>query len=100
MNDVATHTMADRVTELARQIEEAFSDVEIDLMVFPSGSVMLDIRRHSRLYVLAYSPQRGFGVDEVRGEEGFLVGYAFASPDFDPAAEQLWALVSKSSPRQ
>ena len=100
MNDIATHTMADRVTELSRQIEQAFPDVAVDVMAFPSGSVMLDIRRHARLYVLAYSQNRGFGVDEVQDDEGFLVGYAFTSEDFETAAERLWELVNNSQPRR
>jgi hypothetical protein len=57
---------------------------------------MLDVRRAGHLYVLSYSPTRGFGVDEVSDGEGFQIGYRFAYDEFEPAAERLWELVAGS----
>src|SRR5438552_804552 len=45
--------------------------VSTEITTFPSGAVMLDVRRGDRLFVLAYSPSwPGFGVDEVLGGTG------------------------------
>ena len=99
MNDVASAAVLDRITDLARRVQSGFPDARVELTRFPSGGAMLDVVRCERLYVLEYAPTRGgFGVDEVRDDEGFLTSYAFASEDFEPAAERLWELVSRSAP--
>jgi hypothetical protein len=100
MNDVAALSVLDRIADLSKRIGEAYPDARVELSRFPSGNAMLDVVRCERLYVLEYAPARGgFGVDEVREDEGFLVGYAFTSEDFEPAAERLWELVNDSSPQ-
>jgi hypothetical protein len=86
--------MVEKIRGLAEQIRASASDAEVEFTAFPSGSAMIDVRRGGRLFVLAYSPTRGFGVDEVRDGEGFLLGYAFTSDSLAPAAERLRQLVA------
>jgi hypothetical protein len=84
--------MTEKMAALAKQIA-TLPRASVDFSVLPSGSAMLDVRRDGRLYVLAYSPERGFGVDEVGDDDGFLVSYRFTYPGFEPAAARLWELV-------
>ena len=78
---------------LGDQLAAVFSDVEFELNEFPSGNAMLDIRRAGRAFVMSYSAVNGFGVDELRPDDGFLPGYQFAFQGFVPAAEKLRELV-------
>jgi hypothetical protein len=83
-----------RLSSLADEIRNSVSGADVELTEFPSGSAMLDVRISGRLYVLEYSPTRGFGVDEVQDGEGFTLGYRFASGDVQAAAEELSNLLS------
>jgi len=86
--------MLNKIRALADQIRASTSDTEVDFTAFPSGSAMIDVRRGGRLFVLAYSPERHFGVDEVLDGEGFQISYRFTSECFEPAAERLRELVA------
>ena len=85
--------MLDRIAQLENDIKNQFPTAETELKDFSSGSAMLDIRFMDRLFVMAYSPESGFGVDEVLEGEGFDMGYRFLSDDFEPAAEELYRLL-------
>jgi hypothetical protein len=89
--------MQDRLANLAAEIEAAFPEAKAELESFPSGAAMLDVRRGGRLFVLAYTPRGGFGVDEVGEEEGFDTGYKFVSEGFDEAAEELRRLLRSAA---
>jgi hypothetical protein len=89
--------MVERIRILAEQIRAAAPDSEVDFTPFPSGSAMLDVRRGGRLFVLAYSPERHFGVDEVMDGEGFQISYGFTSQSFDAAAQHLRDLVASAA---
>ena len=66
--------------------------IEAVLTTFPSGSAMLDVCRSGRAFVMAYTPEHGFGVDELHHDDGFVTGYRFVFKDFEPAARQLQTL--------
>jgi hypothetical protein len=89
--------MFNEITLLARQIEAAYSGSTTELETFPSGTAMLDVRWQGRLFVMAYSPADGFGVDEVREGEDFNMGYQFVSNEFDEAAEELHRLLKDAT---
>jgi catechol 2,3-dioxygenase-like lactoylglutathione lyase family enzyme len=73
--------------------------IDAQLTAFPSGGVMLDVRRAGRAFVMAYTPAHGFGVDELGADDGFTTGYRHVFQDFEPAARQLRALaVNGNSP--
>ena len=74
--------------------------IEAALTTFPSGSAMLDVRRDGRAFVMAYTPAHGFGVDELRPDDGFVTGYRFVSKDFEPAAQHLRALAVVEPPAE
>ena len=78
---------------LGSRIVEETAGADFDLTEFTSSSVMLDVRRGSRTFVMAYSPQAGFGVDELGPGDGFLAGYRHSFPDFESAASRLRELV-------
>lgn len=79
---------------LALDLERTFSDTVADVQHFPSGAVMLDIRRGGRLFVLAYIPSAGcFGVDEVHADDGLGDQYRFCCQTFDEAANELRRLL-------
>jgi hypothetical protein len=87
----------DRLTGLAGEIRTSVTGADVDFTVFPSGSAMLYVRLAGRLYVLEYSPTRGFGVDEVRDGEGFTLAYRFTSQDVEAAADELNSLLSAAA---
>jgi hypothetical protein len=84
----------ERLSALADEIRSSVRGADVEFTVYPSGSAMLDVRLSGRLYVLEYSPTRGFGVDEVQDGEGFTLGYRFASGDVEAAADELSNLLS------
>ena len=86
-------TPANRMESLGSQIVEETTGADFDLTEFASSSVMLDVRRGSRTFVMAYSPQTGFGVDELGPGDGFLTGYRHSFSDFEAAASRLRELV-------
>lgn len=69
---------------------------DFELVTFDSSSVMLDVRRGSRTFVMAYFAQTGFGVDELGQDDGFLTGYRHMFTDFESAATRLRELVQGS----
>jgi lactoylglutathione lyase len=84
------------LTELKKLQEGLASEplgIEAELTAFPSGSAMLDVRRAGRGFVMAYTPEHGFGVDELHADDGFVSGYRFVFKDLESAARQLRALV-------
>ncbi len=91
-----TSTLTDQLTGLADQIQLDCAGADFDLTVFPSGGAMLDIRRgDGRAFVLAFTLEHGFAVDELHADDGFVVSYQFTSPDFEPAARKLRELVGE-----
>lgn len=94
-----------QMSALAKAIEIEVAGSKAELTGFPGGGAMLDVRRaDGRWFVMSYASSRGFGVDEVLEDDGFVTGYRFAFPEFAPAADQLRKLVSSGSsqcrPRQ
>jgi hypothetical protein len=85
--------MFNKMTSLAKQIEESFSGSTTEVEIFSSGSAMLEVRRQGRLFVMAYLSSGDFGVDEVGKDEGFETGYRMVSNKFDEAAEELYRLL-------
>jgi hypothetical protein len=83
----------DLIGDLAERIKKDFPDAQTELETFASGSAMLDVQRDERLFVFAYSPSSGFGVDQVSESEGFNTGYRFTSNDFQSAARELYRLL-------
>ena len=85
----------DLMESLAKDLETEVAGASVELTQFPSGGAMLDVRRSDgRLFVMAYTPTHGFGVDEVQAHDGFVTGYQFVYPDFLPAARKLRSLSS------
>jgi hypothetical protein len=82
-------TLIEKITKVARQAEDSFPGSTTELTNFPSGAIMLDVRWHNRLFVLAYFPTHGFGVDEVGDEGGFDMAFSFISPHLEAAAEEI-----------
>jgi hypothetical protein len=93
MDSSAESTILSQISALAKQIELSFSGAKIDLEFYSSGAAMLDIHCNNRLFVLAYSPNNGFGVDEVKDEDFFGMGFSFSTNHFNVAAEQLNKLI-------
>lgn len=94
-----TGTASRQMAELAESIETSLVGSTTSVTGFPSGGAMLDVRRDDgRTFVMAYTPVRGFGVDEIRADEGFVTSYRFTYVDFDPAAERLRQLIGVSEP--
>jgi lactoylglutathione lyase len=84
-----------QMAELAEAIEREVAGSKAELTGFPGGGAMLDVRRvDNRSFVMAFTPSHGFGVDEVREDDGFVTGYRFAFSEFAPAADQLRELLS------
>ncbi|MEH2409554.1 hypothetical protein [Nostoc sp.] len=94
LEDQATDsTILENISALAKQIELSFPGAIITLESFPSCSAMLDIHLHNKLFVMVYSPTHGFGIDEVREEDGFGTGYRFNTKDFYVPTEELNKLI-------
>jgi lactoylglutathione lyase len=72
--------------------------IEAELTTFPSGSAMLDVRRDGRAFVMAYTPEHGYGVDELHKDDGFTSGYRFVFKDFEAAACQLRTMATSVVP--
>ncbi|MEH1937638.1 MAG: hypothetical protein V7L14_28800 [Nostoc sp.] len=94
LGDQATDsTILEKISALAKQIELSFPGAITTVEIFPSGSAMLDIHLHNKLFVMAYSPTHGFGIDEVGDEDGFDTGYRFNTKDFYVATEEVNKLI-------
>jgi hypothetical protein len=85
--------MRSEIESLVARIKASFPGVVTEVEHFPSGAAMLDVRWLGRLFVLAYSPSGGFGVDEVKDDEGMEMGYRFRSADYAEAVEELFRLL-------
>lgn len=83
----------ERIRAMVPRVEAAFPGARVELEVFPSGAAMLDVRLSERMWVLAFTPAGGFGVDEVGPEDAFDTGYRFVSRDFAAAEKQMYALL-------
>ena len=86
-------TAADEMQLLGEQLAEEFAEVESTLTRFPTGAAMLDVRAGGQTFVMAYSPRSGFGVDEVRVDEGLGTGYRLTFADLSNAASELGRLL-------
>ena len=81
-----------RIKRLSEQLE-MIPGQSVKLSTFPSGAAMLNVHSRDRLFVLAFSPKFGFGVDEVKDDDGISNFYRFVFRDFENAEKQLWELL-------
>ena len=88
-----TGSTAEQMMSLGKQLVAETAGTESDLTVFPSSSVMLDVRCGGRAFVMAYSPPENFGVDELEPGDAFVAGYRHAFRDFESAAVRLRDLI-------
>jgi lactoylglutathione lyase len=79
---------------LAKQLNTTLPETRAELTAFPSGGAMLDVHYRDWFFVMAYVPEHGFGVDQVRDSEGLTTSYQFAFREFEPAATKLMDLIS------
>ncbi len=93
-----TDTLITEMNNLRDSLAAGPMGIETELTTFPSGSAMLDVRRGGRAFVMAYSPNHGFGVDELHPDDGFGVGYKYTYEQFDRAAQQLRAMALPEIP--
>ena len=93
--------LADQLTRLANEIGTGDTGANSDLTLFPSGGAMLDVRRRDgRAFVMAFTPQHGFAVDELQPDEGFVASYQFTFSDFESAAQKFQELVKDGTRSQ
>jgi lactoylglutathione lyase len=91
-------TIDSPLASLAAEMEAHAACERTELTLFPSGGAMLDVhRRDGRTFVLAHSPEQGYGVDEIRADEGLGATYQYAYSDFSVAADKLRELVSEGN---
>ncbi len=84
-----------KIQEFTKQLKAIYSpDSNIETDYFPSGSIMINVHRHDRFFVLAYSPKQGFGVDEVKEDDGFDSGYSFITQNSEQAFKQLMKIIA------
>lgn len=83
----------DKVNKYIKQLERDFPDLITEIDCFPSGSIMIDIHRNNKFFVLAYSPKQGFGVDEVQEDDYFDSGYSFVTQSSEEAFKQLRKII-------
>ena len=93
-----THSVAEQMRQLAQRLEADLNGLRAELTEFPSGGAMLDVRiADGRAFVMAYSPSAGFGVDELRADDGFGTEYEFVADEFEKAEQQIQQLLSTNS---
>ena len=92
--------MLNEIQALKDRISSRFRSARTDLEVFSSGAAILDVRLKNRLFVLAYYPRHGFGVDEVLENEGFNTGYRFVTKDLHAAEQELLRLLQNCGEEQ
>jgi predicted enzyme related to lactoylglutathione lyase len=78
--------------DLSCRIRSEHPEAGVSCTSLPSGAAVLDLHYRERFYVLAFSPARGFAVDEVLPGEGFLNQYRFVYQDLEQAAAKLMEL--------
>lgn len=89
-------TILEQISDLAKKIELDFPGAVTTLECFSSGAAMLDIHLNDKLFVMAYFPAHGFGIDEVGEEDGFNTGYKFSTQDFYVAKEKVNQLIKSA----
>ncbi len=67
----------------------------VELVSYDGGGVIVDVHVNGRLFVLAYSPSGGFGVDEVSNNEGLGAGYKHVVADIDSAIALMWSMLDE-----
>ncbi len=85
--------MLDRVRDLAREVESLAAGLRTEVTGYPSGAFSLDVFWQNRGWNMTYSPEWGFGVDDVE-RDGF--DYSFVTKDFAAAAQRLIEVVTES----
>jgi hypothetical protein len=82
--------------DVAREAASLSENVRTELASFPSGAAMLDVHCRGRLFVLAYTPGHGFGVDEVDdGVVGLGTWFRHHYDDIAAAREKLLTLLAE-----
>lgn len=76
-----------------QDLKQLNGKIKTDLTVFDSGAIMLDVFCQNRTFILVYSPTTGFGVDEVKEDDGFDLSYKFYAKDINTAKEKLKELI-------
>lgn len=90
-------SLAEQFRQLATTLDATAGCARSELTLFPTGGVMLDVhRKDGRAFVLAFSPDRGFGVDELQVDDGMIASYQLVFDEFADAAQKLQELVSQS----
>lgn len=94
------HT-SDQPDEIYQSLEKLANRIrliygaEVDIERFSSTAIMLDIRYQDKLFVIAYSPNYGFGVDEVKEGDAFTASYGFNTNDINLAIHKIYRLIEQ-----
>lgn len=79
---------------LCRRLHHLHPSARVEPDYFASGAAMLDVVMGGRVFVMECDPDRGFGVDEVRADEGFNTAYRHRYASFEEAERQLLLLLA------
>jgi hypothetical protein len=97
-NDNTPNNQANKIKmaleELADQIR-IFYGARVETQVFSSEAMMIDIFCQDKLFVVAYSPSYGFGVDEVKEGDGFTTSYNFYTNEIDLVGQEIHRLIKQ-----
>jgi hypothetical protein len=83
------------VASLEQKLRGQFPTAVLDVTWFASSAFMVDVRLGSRLFVVAFSPTTGFGVDEVQESDDIDTSFRYSAANVDEVISKLTNLVGK-----
>lgn len=90
-------TLAEQFERVNHAIGGLVPNAIVEIEILPSAA-MLDVHCNGRLFVLAYSPSMGFGVDEFEEEViGLGSSYRYSFETIDAARDKLLELVRNAT---
>jgi hypothetical protein len=83
--------------DLANAVRERYPLASVSVAHLVSGASALDVVLKDRLFVVEHRPGEGFGVSQVKDDEGFLHGHQDVSGELSWISNRLFEMLERSS---
>jgi len=79
--------------EIQKAILDEYPNASIVIESFGSGAESMDVRIEDRLFVCAFIPSQGYGIDEIKDDCPLTSTYSNFAPNAEGAVEVLFRLI-------
>ena len=88
--------MNQQVESFCEKLRRIYPTATVRLDPLPSGVYFLEVTLHGKFFMIEYSPRWGYGIGEVKDEDGgFNSGHPYSSDTWEGATQRLLGVLDE-----